>query len=332
MATITRRDTQSPEHRWQAKVRLKGFPSQSKSFPTRVQAENWAHGVETEMRHGTFVDTTAARETTLGDLLQKYAERVSPTKKSGAGEAKRIRSMLRWHLCKYAVVNVTPVVLAEWRDERLQAVTGSTVNRELNLLSHVFSTAMIEWGVHLPTNPVSRIRRPKHNKPRNRRTEGGEESLLLYECKRARNKHLYPAVLLAIETGMRRSEIVGIQWPNVDLSKRVLWLPDTKNGDSRAVALSSRATKALEIVTTDRTGAVFPGLTVDAIKCAYRRARKRASIDGLRFHDLRHEATSRLFEKGLNPMEVASITGHKTLSMLKRYTHLRAEDLAKKLG
>lgn len=332
MATITRRDTQSPEHRWQAKVRLKGFPAQSKSFPTKVQAEDWARTIESEMRRGTFVDTAAARETTLGDLLQKYAERVSPTKKSGAGEAKRIRSMLKWHLCKYAVANVTAVVLAEWRDGRLRAVSGSTVNRELNLLSHVFSTAMIEWGIHLPTNPVSQIRRPKHNKPRNRRTEGGEESLLLYECKRARNKHLHTAVLLAIETGMRRSEVVGIQWPNVDLAKRVLWLPDTKNGDSRAVALSSRATKALETVTTDRTGSVFPGLTVDAIKCAYRRARKRAKIDGLRFHDLRHEATSRLFEKGLNPMEVASITGHKTLSMLQRYTHLRAEDLAKKLG
>ncbi|WP_175787177.1 site-specific integrase [Burkholderia anthina] len=332
MATITRRDTQSPEHRWQAKVRLKGFPAQSKSFPTKVQAEDWARAIETEMRRGSFVDTAAARETTLGDLLQKYAERVSPTKKSGAGEAKRIRSMLAWPLCKFSAAHVTPAVLAEWRDERLQSVSGSTVNRELNLLSHVFSTAMIEWDIHLPANPVSRIRRPKHNKPRNRRTEGGEESLLLYECKRARNKHLYPAVLLAIETGMRRSEIVGMLWPNIDLDKRILWLPDSKNGDGRAVALSTRAATALASITTERTGPVFPGLTVDAIKGAYRRARKRASIDGLRFHDLRHEATSRLFEKGLNPMEVASITGHKTLSMLQRYTHLRAEDLAKKLG
>lgn len=228
MATITRRDTQSPEHRWQAKVRLKGFPRQSQSFPTKVQAENWANAVETEMRRGTFVDTAAARETTLGDLLQKYAKRVSPTKKSGAGEAKRIGSMLKWYLCKYAVANVTPAVLTEWRDERLQTVSGSTVHRELNLLSHVFSTAMIEWGIHLPNNPVSRIRRPKHNKPRNRRTEEGEESLLLYECKRARNKHLYTAVLLAIETGMRRSEGVGIQCPNINLDKRILRLPDPK--------------------------------------------------------------------------------------------------------
>jgi len=147
MATITRRDTQSPEHRWQAKVRLKGFPAQSKSFPTKVQAEDWARDVETEMRRGTFVDTATARDITLGDLLQKYAERVSPTKKSGAGEAKRIRSMLAWPLCKFSAANVTPAVLAEWRDERLQVVSGSTVNRELNLLSHVFSTAMIEWGI-----------------------------------------------------------------------------------------------------------------------------------------------------------------------------------------
>jgi integrase len=332
MATITRRDDRSAKYRWQAKIRRKGFPFQSKSFPTKAAAEDWARSIEVDIRQGTFVDLAIARETTLGDLLEKYAIRVSPTKKSGAAEAKRIRSMLKWPLCKYAAANVTPDVLAAWRDERLKEVSGSTINRELNLLSHVFSTAMIEWRVHLPVNPVSRIRCPKHNKPRNRRMEDGEEALLLYECRRARNKFLYPAVLLAIETGMRRSEVVGILWPNVNVDNQTLWLPDSQNGDGRCVALSSRAVKALSDITTERIGPVFPGLSTEAIKCTYRRARSRAKIVDLRLHDLRHEATSRFFEKGLNPMEVASITGHKTLSMLQRYTHLRAADLAKKLG
>lgn len=329
MATITRREDRPAENRWQAKVRRKGFPTQSKSFPTKADAEGWALGVEADMRHGSFVDTSKARDTTIGELLAKYAECVSPTKKSGDGEIKRIRSMQSWPLCQFAAASVMPEVLATWRDDRLKEVSGSTVNRELNLLSHVFSTAMIEWRIHLP---VSRIRRPRHNKPRSRRTEGGKEALLLHACRKARNKFLYPAVLLAIETGMRRSEVVGIRWPNINLDKQTLWLPDSKNDERRAVALSMRAVKALQAIGTDLAGPVFPGLTVEAVKCAYRRARSRANIDDLRLHDLRHEATSRMFEKGLNAMEVASITGHKTLSMLQRYTHLRAEDLAKKLG
>ncbi|CBW74361.1 DNA integration/recombination/inversion protein [Mycetohabitans rhizoxinica HKI 454] len=295
MATITRRDDRSARYRWQAKVRRKGFPSQSKSFPTKAEAEDWARSIEENIRWGTFVDTSIARETTLGDLLKKYAIRVSPTKKSGAAEAKRIHSMLKWPLCKYAVANVTPDVLAAWRDERLKTVSGSTINRELNLLSHVFSTAMIEWRVYLPVNPVSRIRRPKHNRPRSRRMESGEEALLLHACPRARNKFLYPAVLLAIETGMRRSEVVGIHRPNIDLNNQTLWLPDSKNGDGRPVALSSRAVKVLSGIATERTGLVFPGLSTEAIKCTYRRARARAKIVDLRLHDLRHEVTSRFF-------------------------------------
>jgi len=332
MATITRRDDRPTDHRWQAKIRRKGFPPQSRSFPTRAEAEAWAVSVESAMLRGQFLDTTTARETTLGELMGRYRREVSPLKKGGVGEANRLLVMERWSLSRFAVANVTPDVLATWRDNRLREVSGSTVNRELNLLSHVFSTAIIEWRFNLPANPVSRIRRPKHNRPRNRRIEGGEESLLLYACRKARNKHLYPAVLLAIETGMRRSEVIGLVWEHVNLTKRTVWLADTKNGDSRTVPLSSRAASAFEALTGERKGRVFPGLTADAIKCAYRRARERANIDGLRLHDLRHEATSRFFEKGFNTLEVASITGHKSLSMLSRYTHLRAEELAKRLG
>ena len=131
---------------------------------------------------------------------------------------------------------------------------------------------------------------------------------------------------------MRRSEILGLLWTNVDLEKRVAHLLMTKNGESRGVPLSSRAVAILRALPPSCTGRVFGELTVEALKLSFKRAVRRAGIDGLRLHDLRHEATSRFFEKGLNVMEVASVTGHKTLQMLKRYTHLSAGDLALRLG
>ena len=142
-----------------------------------------------------------------------------------------------------------------------------------------------------------------------------------------------PVVLFAIEKGMRRGEILSLTWENVHLVKRYVLLPDAKNGDSRDGPLSPQALELLgslpRNIRSDQK--VFP-LHYEALKSAWRRACSRAGIIDLRFHDLRHEATSRFFEKGLNVMEVAAITGHKDLRMLQRYTHLRAEDLALKLG
>jgi integrase len=138
--------------------------------------------------------------------------------------------------------------------------------------------------------------------------------------------------MLAIETAMRQSELVGMHWEHVDLTRRTVFLPDTKNGDSRSVPLSTVAVGVLIDLPRGIRGDLFPGLTTEAIKQAFVRATGRAGIVDLRFHDLRHEATTRLFERGLNIMEVSAITGHKDLSMLRRYTHLKAEDLAKKLA
>ena len=131
---------------------------------------------------------------------------------------------------------------------------------------------------------------------------------------------------------MRQGELVSLRWEHIDLNRRTVHLPDTKNGESRTVPLSTAAVKILRSLPRNIQGKVFPGVTTEAVKRAYARAVRRTAIEDLRFHDLRHEATSRLFEKGLNIMEVASITGHKDLRMLRRYTHLKAEDLARKLG
>jgi len=181
------------------------------------------------------------------------------------------------------------------------------------------------------TNPVPNIRMPKQSAGRERRLKEGEEEALL-------NAAVYPLkqmIVLALETRMRLGEIQMINWKRIDVNKSVLILDDTKNGEKRSVPLSSRArTILIKLKKKPKhiSGRVFPDVSNSAISHNFRNLRSRLKIEGLRFHDLRHEATSRLFEKELDLMMVASITGYKTLHMLKRYTHLKAEDLAKKLG
>jgi integrase len=218
----------------------------------------------------------------------------------------------------------------------MRRVSGATVNRDMNLLGHVVEIARREWGIDFDANPFQRVRRPPQGQSRERRLSPIEESALMLACEATTNPYVRPIIALALETAMRRSEIVGLEWEMVHLKEPSLQLTRTKTGKPRGVPLSSRAVATLSALrpatSSELKGSVFPGLTANALKLAFRRAVERAGVPDLRFHDLRHEATSRLFEKGLSVMEVASITGHQDVRMLRRYTHLQVRDLARKLG
>jgi integrase len=317
---------------WRAKVRRNGFPAQSRTFDNKALAERWAREIENEMDRGDFVDRTEAEKNTLAEVLKRYQKEISPTKKGADSEDYRIDSILKSRVCQTKMSALSSAHLASYRDDRLQQVSSSTVNRELNVISHAIEIARREWGIYMPENPVRLVRRPKPPRPRDRRFVKDEEKRLLAECrKKSRNPFLLPVIQLAIETGMRQSEIVRLDLSRIDLKRRFLVLPDTKNGEQRTVPLSPSAIRVIKALSGAAEGPLFPGLTTEAVKRAFKRACKRAKIENFHFHDLRHEATSRLFELGLNPMEVASITGHKTLQMLARYTHLKAANLAQKL-
>jgi integrase len=332
MANFRKRGPQQ----WQAQIRKKGYPAQAKTFSTRSAAERWAREVEHAMDQGAFI-SRSAESTTLGELLARYLEEITPSKRGAESETARLRALLRDPLSQRMVASLRGVDIARYRDERLKKVSPATVKRDLVIVSHLFEVARKEWGLPV-LNPVRDIKTPPHNKARERRLEAGrdgkesEEGRLLKACWEARNGYLLPLVQLALETAMRQGELVSLRWEHVDLGRRIAHLPDTKNGEARTVPLSTTALETLRSLPRHLSGQVFTGLTTQAVKIAFTRAVRRAGLSDLHFHDLRHEATSRLFERGLNLMEVASITGHKDLRMLRRYTHLRAEDLAKKLG
>ncbi|MDR5751080.1 MULTISPECIES: site-specific integrase [unclassified Caballeronia] len=253
-------------------------------------------------------------------------------------EITRLAAMQRDSMASYSLATLKTPIIAAWCDRRLLTVSGSTVNRDINLLHSVVEVARKKWGVAMSANPVSDVRRPRSNPSRERRLSLPEQALLLHACRQARSWWLAPIVELAIHTGMRQSEVRTLLWENIDMAEHLATLPAaaTKTLTMRTVPLNTRCMAVLEAIRGARgnplRGPVFPDVTREAVKHAFSRARKRAGLSDFRFHDTRHEATSRFTELGLSPIEVATITGHKTLSMLQRYTHLRAKDLVKKLG
>ena len=332
MASFRKRDSGL----WQAQVRKKGYPTQTKSFKTRAAATQWVHSIEYEMDQGLFVSRNEAETTTVGELLDRYLIEYTADKKGAGPEACRIQMLLRHPLAKRFIASVRGLDMARYRNERLKKVSADSVRRELTILSQLFEVSRKEWGIFVH-NPVREIKLPKKGKARDRRLQDAEngsdseETRLFAACRRCRNPYLLPIVQFALETAMRQSEIVRLEWQHVNIKRRTAFLPDTKNGESRTVPLSSVAVDVLTALPRSIHGEVFPSVTTVAVKQAFIRATRRAKIEDLHFHDLRHEATTRLFERGLNIIEVSSITGHKDLQMLRRYTHLRAEDLAKKL-
>lgn len=331
MASIDKRGP----YQWRARVIKKGFPPQTKTFTSRETAEAWARKTESEMERGAFVCAREAEGTTLGEALGRYAREVSPEKKGRAQELQRIAVWQQHSLSQRSLASLRGADFARYRDERTdKGKSSNTIRLELAIISHLYTIARKEWGMESLANPVQAIRLPKASRARDRRLRGDEEKRLLEACRKSRSAQLEKITIVAIETGMRLGELLSLVWEHVDLKNQIVYLPETKNGNSRDVPLSTRAVEVLRLlprnIKNDRV--FYEWRRADSIGNLWRRALKRADIDGLRFHDLRHEATSRFFEKGLNMMEVAAITGHKTLTMLQRYTHLRAEDLAAKLG
>lgn len=269
----------------------------------------------------------------LGDALTRYNNRISIHKKGHTQERYRANTIRRHPLARKAISEITTVDIANYRDDRLatpfgvagKTISPSTVRLELSLLSDLFTIAEIEWGA-CNGNPVLKVRKPKIPPGRQRRLERFEEKRIVRYCTETGNDLVCAIICFALETCMRRGEILGLLWENVDMNARVAHLPETKNGTKRDVPLSLAAMRILNRIGPQMAGAVFD-CNVNRFKSAWRLITSKTRI-----HDLRHEAISRLFELGtLDMMEIAAISGHKSLQMLKRYTHLRARMLVSKL-
>jgi len=326
--------------KWQVQVRRLGYQARTQSFLNKTDALRWARQIETEFDRTLIPnDVRTLAKVTLAELLIRYRDTVTINRRGLSPEKKRIEVFLRQDWCAYPLAKLNARHFSAYRDDRLKCVGPGTVIRELGLLRSIFETARREWGYSSLENPIASIRKPKAPDGRTRRLESGELTGLSAACATVRNTLLLHGIHLALETGMRRGELLAVQWKHVNFDTGVLQIPVTKTGKPRSIPLTDRARELL----TERKALpdadakyAFP-ISANAFRLAWERCKRRAERAGcsgvqeLRFHDLRHEAVSRFFEMGLNTAEVALISGHRDLRMLFRYTHLRAEDVGAKL-
>lgn len=358
MALIRRRGK-----RWQAVIRRNGWPKQSRGFGARADAEVWARELETEMDRGVFVRRDLAESTTLKELIERYAAEVVPDHRGREPETLRCTALANTEPAGRIVATLRRRDFNDYARARLKLRKPATVRREIQLFHAIIEWARDEETIYIPDNPARRVKLPALNNERQRRLLDGEEARLLAACELSERQRsgggtfedcgtltwwLRPLVVLAIETAMRRGELLALKWPDVDLERRIARLHTSKNGKPRNVPLSSRAIAAMRALPRAINGPVIPA-SPNAVKLAWIRLRTRARrvylahcleeglrdkglFSNLRFHDLRHEATSRIAERVPNVVELSAITGHLDLNMLKRYYHPNAEQLAAKLG
>ena len=333
MANIEKRTNDRGESSYRVKVRLKGNPVQSATFQRLTDAKRWASQTEVAIREGRHFKGVEAKKHTLADLVERYVHSVLPNKpKTGRDYARQLAFWQR-DLGHLILADLTPARIVEAREKLLLGADGkaprsqATVNRYLAALSHACTVAVKEWG-WLEDNPVSKVSRFRESQGRVRFLDDGERVRLLEACKAAPYPHLYLIVVLALSTGARKGEIMGLRWPQVDFARLVIVFHDTKNKERRVLPLAGRALDVLrthEKVRRSDTDLLFPGHKPDRpfdIRAGWEGALAKAGIADFRFHDLRHSAASYLAMNGATLAEIAEVLGHKTLQMVKRYAHL----------
>lgn len=322
-------------NRFLSRVRVAGHQGISSTFDSYQEALRWGLQMEADLKRAQPEKQRLLEVSTLKSAMLRYREVVTPTKKGHVSERSRIDLIIRYYpvLVNRNLEEIEGMHIADFRD----ALVGSgyapaTVKRYLEVIKAVFKTAKYEWGYRTLLDPTEGLRMPSIQNARSRRLSPEEFQRLLASCDEHRSYWLLPYVILAVETAMRRGELGNLKWVDVDLERRWARLDTTKNGKRRFVPLSKKALHQLEFLKRlsfdDR---VFP-VQIDAITGAFATAVKRAGITDFRLHDLRHEAVSRFIECGLTVFEVKEITGQLTTTIVERYTHLRRDDLLKKLS
>lgn len=335
MASITKREGKKGTT-YKVTIRMKAYPTQTETFKKLTDAKRWAIDTESAISQGKHFKTIEAKKHTITDLIDRYIKSELPKKPKSEDKQK---AQLEWWKqqigCK-TLLDITTPVLVECKELLLQGTTyrgtirsGATANRYLAALSHVFTKACTEWG-WMETNPLSKVSREKESQGRVRFLSDDERNRLLEACNNSRNQQLYLIVMVALSTGARQGEILGLTWEDVSFEQRRIILRDTKNGETRAVPLVGEAFSRFKDYSKIRridTQLVFPRAGIKgnqsmSIREAWDNAISNAQIENFRFHDLRHSCASYLAMNGATLAEIAEVLGHKTLQMVKRYAHL----------
>ncbi len=333
MASIEKRTTQDGIT-YRVKIRLKGYPVQTASFDRLTDAKKWEASTESAIREGRHFKTVEAKKHTFAEMLDRYIKDVLPTKPK---QAQKQTQQLEWwksEIGSFLLSDITPALIVECRDRLSSGITRrgtqrspATVVRYMAALSHAFTIAVNEWQ-WLEDSPIKKVKKPTESRGRVRFLNDAERARLLNACQESSNEWLYMCVILALSTGMRQGELMGLKWSDVNLKDGFVILHETKNGERRRVPLVGHGLTLLVEHSKIRrldTELLFPGKNPEKpidLRRPFNDALKLAEITDFHWHDLRHCTASYLAMNGASLAEIAEVLGHKTLQMVKRYAHL----------
>lgn len=344
MASIEERVTKDGVTTYRVKVKLRGHPTETATFKSKTHAKNWGQQIEAAIREGRHFKTSKAKKHTLADAIDRYHKEVLVHKKSNTFNQAHYLKYWRQELGAYTMFDVTSSLIVEKRNALVgqknrygREIGATTANRYTQALGHVFTIAMNEWE-WVETNPVRKVSKYKESRGRVRFLDDDERQRLLQACRESDNPHLYKIVVLALSTGARKMEVIGLKWKDIDLERKLIVLHETKNGERRVLPLQGYALSLMQEhakvktlgceyvfpsskVIHDKAGGKVLYQPID-IRTAWENALTKAKIEDFRFHDLRHSAASYLAMNGASLAEIAEVLGHKTLQMVKRYAHL----------
>src|SRR3989344_1613593 len=328
---------------YHAEVRVKGGRPQRASFRTRTLAKKWIQDTESAIRDGRHFRTAEAKRHTVSELIDRFIEEWGHRYQKYEVKQGRILGWWKKELGHLLLADLPPARIAACRDKLLSGTTyrktqrsGGTVNRYLAGFSKVLTVAVNEWQ-WLQENPMSKVSKPSASRGRNRFLSEEEIKRLIEACFRSVNPYLYPVVRIALISGMRLGEILGLKWENIDFEQRAIFLEETKNGDCRVVPLIEEIETTLKGCSTygvGQKGYIFPARhrasqkPIAGIRSAFLKALKDSGIDSCVFHDLRHTACSHMAMNGASQGELMEILGHRSPRMTARYRHYTRKHIA----
>ena len=326
MATIRRRN-----NKWQVIIRKDNFKIIYKTFFLKEDAVRWARDTEVKIEQGLYQDLTLAKTTILKDILIQYRDRVSINKKGYENERYKINKLIRSDIADKILSQLTPLVLFEYIEQQKKLYTASTINKSITIINLALKFAERFLGIVLNNNPLKFIKRLKESNFIGQVIELHEEALLLKHAEFSKLYWLKTAIILGIDCGLRRGEILKLKAEDINFKNNTAILRDTKNGETREIGLSQRAIKEIKKLPITIDGKLFPCKRLDTFSFYYNQLQRWSGVKK-RFHDTRHTFASRKATQGWSITEIAAQGGWKQLQVLKRYTHIKAEYLAKKMN
>jgi len=316
--------------KWQVLIRKHNLKPIYKTFILKEDAVKWSRETEVKIEQGLYQDLTLAKTTKLKDVLAQYRDRVSVNKKGYDQERYKINKIIRSDIADKMLSQLTPLILFEFIEQQKKLYTASTINKSITIINLALNFAERFLGISLNKNPLKYIKRLKESQFVGQVIEPHEEVLLLKHAEFSKLYWMKTAIILGIDCGLRRGEILKLKSEDINYKNNTAVLKDTKNGETREVGFSSRAIQELKKLPVSIDGKLFPCKRLDTFTFYYNQLKKWSGVKK-RFHDTRHTFASRSATSGWSITEIATQGGWKQLQVLKRYTHIKAEYLAKKM-